>query len=260
MLTGLSTACFYPMETENAFQAIMEQGIQNTEIFFNSPSELDREYLADIKKVMSAYGGRVISVHPYSSNWESMLFFSRYDRRLRDGIRLYDDFFDAARYLGAKYFIFHGLNKDFSVSDELYAERFMLLADEAQKYGITVLQENVARCVSGSADFIRRMRSICPDMKFVLDLKQALRAGFSPEEMLISMGDALCHIHMSDSDLKDDCRLFGQGRTDMVSFARLLTKTGFSGAIIEEVYSSAYSNTDELFDSFKVMHNFWKDL
>ena len=41
---GASIACFYPMDTELSLRKIGELGIKNTEIFFNTFSELEVAY------------------------------------------------------------------------------------------------------------------------------------------------------------------------------------------------------------------------
>ena len=36
MLVGVSSACLYPMKTENAVETLLLSGVKNLEIFFNS--------------------------------------------------------------------------------------------------------------------------------------------------------------------------------------------------------------------------------
>lgn len=46
MSVGISTACFYPAATEEALRCVAEAGAKVTEVFFNSPSELERIFSA----------------------------------------------------------------------------------------------------------------------------------------------------------------------------------------------------------------------
>ena len=45
MVTGISTSCFYPLETEKALALLVEAGAKNGEVFLNSFSELEEPYL-----------------------------------------------------------------------------------------------------------------------------------------------------------------------------------------------------------------------
>lgn len=48
MSVGISTACFYPAATEEALRCVAEAGAKVTEVFFNSPSELEPDFLRRI--------------------------------------------------------------------------------------------------------------------------------------------------------------------------------------------------------------------
>lgn len=50
MRIGASTACLYPMETEKAVATLIENGFRIIEIFFNSFSELEPEYLEKLNE------------------------------------------------------------------------------------------------------------------------------------------------------------------------------------------------------------------
>ena len=50
MRIGASTACLYPMETEKAVATLIENGFRIIEIFFNSFSELELEYLEKLNE------------------------------------------------------------------------------------------------------------------------------------------------------------------------------------------------------------------
>ena len=45
MKAGVSTACLYPMQTEEALETLAKMGIKTLEIFFNAPSELSKPFL-----------------------------------------------------------------------------------------------------------------------------------------------------------------------------------------------------------------------
>ena len=45
MKLGVSTSCFYPLETELALEQVGKSGVRNTEIFFNAESELKDSFI-----------------------------------------------------------------------------------------------------------------------------------------------------------------------------------------------------------------------
>ena len=64
MRAGVSTACFYPLELENAFEALASRGVRIAEIFVNTDSELYDPYLSEMLAVQREYGVKVGTVHP----------------------------------------------------------------------------------------------------------------------------------------------------------------------------------------------------
>jgi len=54
---GLSSACFYPnLHTENSIRKMKELGFNDGEIFLNTPSEYEEEFLKVILSVQNLLG------------------------------------------------------------------------------------------------------------------------------------------------------------------------------------------------------------
>ncbi len=249
MKTGISTGCLYPMLTEQAIEALLSLGYDTLEIFFNSFSELEQDNLDRIRYMLEKNGAGVVSIHPFTSSFESFLLFSAYERRFLDGVNLYDMYFRAAQRLGADKIILHGLNTDYAptLSDSEYYRRFAVLQERAGRYGVSVLQENVSRFRSRDPAFIKRMAQEIPDSAaFVCDVKQAARIGTDPVEMAAAMGGRLRHVHISDYDENGVCVLPGQGVFDTEGFLRALYSSGYDGNIMIEVYRFSYKDVSEL--------------
>jgi len=243
---GISTACFYPMETERALQREIDLGFRTFEIFFNSASELCKSFLSDLKERVGSEG-RIVSIHPFTSGYESYLLFSQYERRFNDTLDFYENYFEAANVLGADILVIHGEKNNPFFSDEQYLERFYRLSEHGRKSGIRVAQENVVNHRGQSPSFIRKMREQLGEYAhFVLDIKQAVRAKVSPHEMCDAMGDRLIHLHANDHDAARDCLLAGEGSMDFVRLFDQMKKNGFSGDCILEVYSSAIGGDEAL--------------
>ena len=260
---GVSTACFYPMETEKALAALVELGIRNVEIFFNADCELEGDIYEEIKRTVRENGMTVLSVHPYTSAIETMTLFGDYPRRLTAIMDVYNRYFEIMNDLGAKVFVLHGALKSAHFlkspdGEKLYLERYSMLHELGKKQGITVAQENVSYCKSGDPDFLRSMKQQLGDnCAFVLDVKQALRSGLDVFEVLNIMGDRLAHCHLSDNTPEQDCVPVGKGRLDFGRFTKELKKLNYSGSIILELYSTGFSNLSQLTESVEYMMGYF---
>lgn len=252
MRIGASTACLYPMETEKAVAILIESGFRVIEIFFNSFSELEPEFIEKLYKQISNSGCEVVSIHPFLSGIEPFLLFSNYERRFYDTIDFYEKFYRAAQILGAKKLVLHGgvFPDKYNLSDNEYCRRFELLAKRGEQFGVETLHENVNKFRASSPDFITAMKRIIPNnAKFTLDIKQAIRSKHDPFEILDVMGDGLKHIHINDHTNQNDCLLPLYGKFDYMRFFSECKKIGYDGDVIIEVYRNSFSNPSELFKS-----------
>ena len=83
MNIGVSTASFYPLETELSLENLGKAGIKHTEVFFNAACELKQSFIDMLTDIKEEYGISVASVHPTMSLAESFMIFSAYERRYR---------------------------------------------------------------------------------------------------------------------------------------------------------------------------------
>lgn len=244
---GVSTACLYPMVMEKALYELAVRNVDCVEMFFNTHCELDKNFVNELKRITENYKISVSSIHPYTCGIEPMMFFTQYPRRFLDILDYYKKYFEVMNILGANIFVFHGNKIQNNTPDEFYFERYKGLYDLGKQYGITVAQENVARCSSGDIDFIKTMsKALGDDAKFILDTKQAIRKGYSPYEFLDAVGNKIVHIHISDFGEDGDCLLVGKGNLNFPKFTKALTNCSYTGSIILELYSSGYNDICEL--------------
>ena len=258
MNIGISTACFYPMETEKALAALAENEVKTVEIFFNANCELNGDVYKDIRNIVSAKDIKVLSVHPYTSAVETMTLFGDYPRRLTEIMDTYNRYFEIMNELGAKVFVLHGALKSARLTAELYLERYSMLFELGKKQGITVAQENVSYCKCGDPDFLRNMKKqLGTECAFVLDVKQALRSGQDVFDIMDIMGDRLAHCHLSDNTPEQDCVPVGKGRLDFGRFAEELKNRSYGGGIILELYRSGFKEIRELTESVVHMKGYF---
>lgn len=248
MEIGASSACFYPLETEKSLLHIAELGFRHCEIFINSPSELSRSFISEIKTIKDAYGMDIVSLHPYGSFAEGYNFFSGYYRRFQDGVEDYKRYFDAAHNLGARYIVMHGARKRIDISMQEYAERFGKLNSVAQSFGCNIAHENVVKFVSAYPEFMAYLKKhLGDDFKMVLDVKQARRAGVDVNDFIDTMGKSIAHVHLSDFSAERDCiPPSEQGLFDFEGLFRSLHKAGYDGRYIIELYSNGFLKRKEI--------------
>lgn len=256
MNIGVSTSCFYPLETEIALENLGKAGVKRVEIFFNALLECKPAFVDLLQDIQEHYGMQVTSLHPTMSLAESFMIFSAYDRRYDEAEEQYRRYGEIAAQLGAKYIIMHGGKPNGVLSDEEYCERYLRIKNAVRREGAIVLQENVVRFRAGEVEFLRAMCELLGDeAEFCLDLKQCLRAGYRPMELVEEFLPHIRHFHISDHSPSSDCLLPGDGGFDFPSFFDYLNSRGFSGTQIIEVYNNCYEKYDEIYNSYYKLLN-----
>ena len=259
MKVGISSACLYPADTIESLSALLENDVKHFEIFFNTISEIDGEYFSRIVSLLNEHHASVKSIHPFTSGYESYLLFTDYERRYRDTLLFYRKYFECAARLGAEIVVIHGDKKTAAtgISDECYFEKFAELASIGKEYGITVAQENVNAFRSQNPNFVRKMREhLGNEVSFVLDIKQAVRAGNDPFDMCLAMGDRLSHVHINDNNGQSDCMLPFGGSTDYSRLFNILKENNYGGDMIIEVYRKNFGGISELIASYRKLKLF----
>lgn len=253
MNIGVSTASFYPLETELSLENLGKAGIKHTEVFFNAACELKQSFIDMLTDIKEEYGISVASVHPTMSLAESFMIFSAYERRYREAEEEYRRYSEAAAQLGAKYIIMHGGKPNGILSDEEYCERYMRLNEITKENGVQVLQENVVRFRAGDIEFLRSMRNILgKDAAFCIDLKQAVRCGYNSFDLIEEFSENIKHYHISDQSTASDCLLPFCGSFPFKTFFDKLIEKNYGGSCIIEVYRNSYKEYEEIYNSYNL--------
>lgn len=257
MKAGISTACLFPLDLEQALHQLGQHGIRFCECFFNTPSELKAPAVRRLKEAAAFYGMSVGSIHSFHSEMETFYFFTNYKSRLEDGIEQYRRYFEAAAELGANKLVFHGdynFIREAPFTEEQSFENIRALWSVGREYGVELLHENVSRCKGGQPDYLQRLHQAIPELGFVLDCKQALRAGHRPEDFVQALGSGIRHIHLSDSLISEgtivqDCLPPGKGNYDFEGLFRQLKERGADPTMVIELYSNGFEQVSELVDA-----------
>lgn len=249
MRCGISTACMYPQDTSQSLHQLTAMRPGLLEVFLNTFRELDETYISTLQETLAATQSRLTSLHPFSSGFEPFLFFTEYEGRFEDGVKLYRRFFEVCRQLGAPLLVLHGDYRAKPGDMKFYASRFAALAKiGAEEYGITLAQENVDRCRCGLPENILLLREYTGDtVKFVLDVKQARRAEQDVFQIVQAMGpENICHLHLSDELQGKSCALPGQGTFDFETMLRYLWKNGCRANAVIELYRDGFDTPQQL--------------
>lgn len=260
MKLGASTACFYPLETEQALKKVCALGFERAEVFMNAPCELEEPFAKQLDKIAKDGGVDIISVHPFSSFLESSCIFGDYQRRFDDYIGLYQKTCHCAAVLGAKFVVIHGAvaAPKIPIPDERYFERFKLLVDIGRAEGVTVCQENVNRFKSQSIDFCKKMRkALGDDFNMVFDIKQTVRANQDTFVFLEEFRHQIRHLHISDHSSFGDCLPPGKGEFDFLKLKKMMDDVDYDGDAVIEIYSGGYDVARELEESKVFLDKLW---
>lgn len=259
MTIGVSTACLYPAQTEDALLQLAELGVRDVEIFFNAQCETRGAIFARIRQICGAYDLRVRAIHPYFTFAESVLLFSNYARRFEDGAALYDELCDVCASLGCPILVLHGEKEPLSLTQEAYIERFGLLAQRVRQAGVCLTQENVVRFRAGAPGTLRAMAQTLGDLfRMTLDVKQAVRCGVDPLALAEEFAPHVAHVHLSDHGAQGDCLPIGSGSFDFETLFSILCRAGFCGNPVVELYRKSYDSIRTLEQSRKIAENFLK--
>ncbi len=254
MQTGVSTASLFGRKNnEEALPLLDGLGIKTAEVFFTSFSE----YGAGFGQKMAKTKGQVCvhSMHVLNTQFEPQLF-SSHPRVRADAFFWLDKALGGGRALGAEYYTFHGTARikraarsgdkdDFAALGKSLRE----ISDFCAERGFALCLENVEWALYNRPGVFAAMKGACPDLKGVLDVKQA-RLSRRPWQMYLKeMEGRIAHVHISDVDERGKICLPGRGIFDFPDLLRRLADARFDGPLLIEVYKGDYGKEEELKES-----------
>lgn len=234
---GVSTAAYYGrLETEDAAAKLAELGLPCCEVFLQSWGEYKEAFGKLVRARLGAT--EAVSVHNTTLHFERDIL-GQSPRQREDAFALMDGFLSAGQALDAHVYVFHGPPRlrgsmpDFARWQEPIERAIALAAS----HGITMAWETVSYCHVSSPERAVAIAERWPDMRFVLDVKQVVEAGFAPEAFVRALGDKICHVHALDFDAEGRYALPGRGVYDFRILAEALREHGYAGDVILEPYS-----------------------
>ena len=260
MHLGLSTAAFYGRwETEEAAARLSRLPIDCAEAFLETPSEYTRAFGGLVRRNLGPVA--CTSVHPMGTQFENQLH-SLSARQRGDALDVLRRVLDAAAALGARTYVYHGRSSamlralPWNLPDNL--EVIARMQEEASARGVAIAWENVCWCQLTTAQRVREARAAAPELRFTLDIKQAMRAGEEPIAMARAMGEGLCNVHVCDWDAHGKLCLPGEGCFDFPALFAALRASGYDGPVVLEPYLSLIESNEALLRSLAFLRAYLK--
>lgn len=259
MIAGISTASiFSKCMLEDMAPILRGCGTDTVEVFLNTSSEYEPRFASELAGRYRDAGLSCYSVHAMSMQFEPQLF-SIHPRQYSDAIAVLEKVLTAAEFLGATHYTMHGAavlsNGAQSFRMERIIPRFHEICRRARAHGVTVCLENVSWCFYQKPEFALAVQQAMDttDLKFCLDVKQAVRIGQDPLAFVATLGTQIENVHLCDYYKRDGSfcwALPGQGEYDFSSLSHALKGAGYKGPVFVEVYDNAYNGFDALGASY----------
>ncbi len=260
MQVGISTASFFnKCNVEETPERMIAIGTSICEIFLNTFSEYEEDFVTMLAGIIRAKGLQAYSIHPMGTQFEPQLF-SPHVRQRADAQKIYRQVLRAGRTLGVRCYVMHGpaglngavKNMELSRIGPIVQE----LCDIASEYQLTLAWENVSWCLFSIPSFGPRLLEATrsDDLRFTLDIKQAVRSGYSPLEYVDAIGERLINLHICDYRyVSGRFRLAmpGQGECGFFALRAALEQKKYKGPAFLEVYSDMYREDEELSESYR---------
>jgi sugar phosphate isomerase/epimerase len=251
MRAGVSTASLFLREnTEDALPLLEELGVKTAEVFLTSFSEYGYPF-ADVLKERKG-NLHINSVHDLNTGFEPQLF-AAHPRVRADAFAWLEKVLQSANALDAPYYTFHGTARVKRATRMPGAdnfpkmiEGFARILDLCRVHGVTLCLENVEWATYNRPSVFTTLAQELPELRGVLDIKQARISGYPYEEYLTEMGNRLAYAHLSDIDDQGKMCLPGQGCFDFDTLVKQLKDVGFDGALLLEVYAENFTDPVEL--------------
>ena len=255
MKFGISTASlFLRKPTEEALKFLAENNVESCEVFFSTYCEYEKEFAQSLLSVKKNIN--VNSMHVLNTQYEPQLY-NLNPRAKADAFKMLEKTTTAGEIIGAKYYTFHGMARYKVTPIKMDYDRIGSVTQEVievcKKHGITLSYENVHWSYYNYIGFFTEIKKRCPELKGVLDIKQAWQNKIHYGEFIKEMNSDIVTVHVSDVDENGKIVLPGKGNFNFNEMFLRLKDVGFNGTVLIEVYKDSYQNESELFESLNFL-------
>ncbi|MDR3216584.1 MAG: sugar phosphate isomerase/epimerase [Clostridiaceae bacterium] len=258
MEIGVSTATFFGKAyTEDALKIISGLKTGVAEVFLATFSEFEPEF-ADRLLQNKRAGLRVHSVHSCNTIYEPQLF-NRSPRAQGDAFVYFKKVIDIAAAIGANANTFHGATRNKYLSAHNYdfkAVGYVMeeLINYSSAKGVDVTFENVYWAMFAEPEFFRKLKEYSPRLRSCLDIKQAVRSGYSVYEYIKAMGDTIKTVHVLDLTVDGETCLPGRGSFDFYGLFSALYDVNPDVPVMLEQYPEDFAAASEIDDAIDYLN------
>lgn len=254
MKAGISTATlFRRLYNEDALALFREWGIETAEVFLTSFCEYEPSFAQTLLQKKGDLN--ISSFHVLNTQFEPQLYVD-HARTRADAFGWLKKALTSAQILEAANYTFHGiarLKRTFQEDIPRAAELTEEIAQFCKNFGVSLCYENVEWAFYNRPGIFRELKTRCPSLKGVLDIKQARISGYDYRDYLTEMGGAISHVHVSDIDERGKLCLPGRGTFDFDELLNRLKDVGFTGAVLIENYAGDYSDLGQVKSSYEFL-------
>ena len=262
MEAGVSTASlFMRADTKQALKILGELDARVVEVFLESFSEYNEDYVSSLASSLGNMS--VHSLHTVTTQFEPQLF-SAVPVQKKDAFSYMEGICRGAKKIGAKNYTLHGRarvkkNAKLDNFDE-YAPHFNEICDLLEGYDMTLTLENVEWAFFSYPGWFLKIREKCPKLKACFDIKQARISGYDPFDYIEAMQGRINTFHASDVDENGKMCLPGKGVTDFTRIYSALSRAGFCGNTLIEVYTGDYGDVSEIAESLDYLRKIQREV
>ena len=259
MQLGISTAAFYGRwETEEAAAQISALPVDCAEVFLQSKSEYKPRFAHIVREKLGCMP--CTSIHPLGEHENFLIRRSK--RQMADALDSFRQILDSGAVLGAQTYVYHGRHTslltpiDWDLDWNI--EVLNMMCQEAAQRGMVIGWENVYWCQLTEPMRVLEAKKHLPQVRFTLDIKQAMRSDCDPIEFAAAMGEQLCNVHVCDWYANGKLCLPGEGVFDFDKLFDVLNEMGYHGPVILEPYLSLIRDDEALLRSLDYLRSVMK--
>lgn len=237
---GLST-CGFLLEEEN-FKALSDAGLKNIEISRGWLEYKDLDF-EKIKRLADKYGIALWSFHLPFADPKNLDISSLNEEVRQNTVSWWCENIKKGAEIGIKIFVAHPSSEPISEDPQIRPKNIAAakkslkeLAEFAAKFDAVIAVEDLPRsCLGRNAQEIAELISADERLKVCLDTNHMLID--SNLNLIEQLGDKIITLHVSDYDFTDEKHwLPGEGKIDWQELYKAVTKSGYNGAWLYELY------------------------
>lgn len=230
VLAGITDEAAYDIDGQiSVLSALGWQAIELRSVDQIAVADITDERFAAVAAALSDNGLRVVCLASRIGGWARPI-----TTQFRHDLTELDVLARRARSIGTRYLRIMSYPNDGLSNPDWRTHaiaRIAVLADRAEKHGVTLLHENCSGWAGTSAERMLELLDevASPALKLLFDTGNGVAHGYDGFELLADIVDHVEHVHIKDAD-EHGFTLPGEGAARVADCVKLLRASGYSGA------------------------------